>query len=166
MFLHSVFQLLIPANLVPNSPILIIVMMETMRSPETSVLTRGTRRQIQESNILHSHRSENLKSYTAIIFLSTTDRYSVFREVRISNLQIGIYFHEIISHSIITTSYPLPQLTGTVFSLRYELQILLIGVLHEIISLSITAGSTAVEVKPLAKSGCNWGLIVTWPVNQ
>jgi hypothetical protein len=36
-------------------------------SYETSVLTRATRRNILEDAILHSHRPENLKSYTYIL---------------------------------------------------------------------------------------------------
>jgi hypothetical protein len=84
--------------------------METIRYSETSVLTRATRRNISEDGILHSHSRERLKYYVAIISISTTDRYSVFREVRTSN--------------ITQQSYPLAQLTDTVFSVRYELQIL------------------------------------------
>jgi hypothetical protein len=37
--------------------------MEAMRSSETSVQTRPTRRYIPADNILHSHRRENFKSY-------------------------------------------------------------------------------------------------------
>jgi hypothetical protein len=38
-------------------------MMEAIRSSETSVLARATRRHIPEDCILHSHRRENLESY-------------------------------------------------------------------------------------------------------
>jgi hypothetical protein len=37
--------------------------MGAIRSSETSVHTRSTRRHIPEYSILHSHRRENLKSY-------------------------------------------------------------------------------------------------------
>jgi hypothetical protein len=55
-------RLLVTANVVPSSPILVILMMEAPSSSETLALTRTTRRNIQEDAILHSHRHENLKS--------------------------------------------------------------------------------------------------------
>jgi hypothetical protein len=62
----SLYRLLVTANVVLSSPILVILMMEELRSSETSVLTRASWYNILEYGILHSHRRGNLKSYIAL----------------------------------------------------------------------------------------------------
>jgi hypothetical protein len=57
---------LVTANVVPSSPILVIMMLEALSSSETSVLTRATGYIIPADGILHSHRCENLKSYVSL----------------------------------------------------------------------------------------------------
>jgi hypothetical protein len=61
-----VLLLLVTANVVPSSLILVTLMMEATRSSETSILIRATRRGILKGGILHSHCLENLKSYLAL----------------------------------------------------------------------------------------------------
>jgi hypothetical protein len=50
-----VHRLLVTANVVPSSQIL-VTLMEALRSPETPVLTRATRRNIPEDTILRNQQ--------------------------------------------------------------------------------------------------------------
>jgi hypothetical protein len=59
-------QLLVTAN-VPCSPILVTLMMEVVRSPETSVLTRTTWHNIPEDGTLHINLIDG-KFYWGVLF--------------------------------------------------------------------------------------------------
>jgi hypothetical protein len=67
--------LLVAANVIPTLPILVTLMMDAIRSSETSVL--ATRRNIPEDTILHSHRRENLKCYGGMQIYDKTEEIRV-----------------------------------------------------------------------------------------
>jgi hypothetical protein len=58
----SMLRLLVTANVVPSSLIISTLMMEAIRSSETSVLTRTTRRHIPQDGILQALSSIQIRS--------------------------------------------------------------------------------------------------------
>jgi hypothetical protein len=55
--------------------------LEALRSSETSVLTRATRRNIAEDGILHSHRRKILKSYIYLNWFSHSNYSGKFKRI-------------------------------------------------------------------------------------
>jgi hypothetical protein len=63
---ETVRRLLVTANVVPSSPILVPLMMKAIRSSETSVLTRATWRNTPEDGILQLGKRLDIQSQGVI----------------------------------------------------------------------------------------------------
>jgi hypothetical protein len=57
---RSLLRLLVTPNVVPSSPILVTLMMETVHYTETSVFRRAKRRNIPEDRVLQTRRKSHL----------------------------------------------------------------------------------------------------------
>jgi hypothetical protein len=86
----SMRRLLVTANVVPNSSILVTLMTEELSSCQSSVTTTATRRHIPEGRILPSHRRETIKSYIAFTDCALSRR----RNVSPVKYELGFYVPE------------------------------------------------------------------------
>jgi hypothetical protein len=82
VFLRSVLRLLVVANVVPTSPILVTVMLDAMFLLNVGFI-RAIQRNILEDAILHSHRRENLKIYKTLFKIEYLHQCLSFTDIQL-----------------------------------------------------------------------------------
>jgi hypothetical protein len=83
--MNSCLKLLLTLSLISS-----FLMMEEIYSSEASVITIAARRHVPEDGILHSHRRENLKSFTALTGWALQQRCNVL----LVTYELGFYIPE------------------------------------------------------------------------
>jgi hypothetical protein len=82
------------------SPILFTLIKEKIRSSEPSVLTWATRRHIPQDGILHSHRRDNQKSYTASSYLPTCLYIRLYCPMGETQRPVKLYSYKLMSRNL------------------------------------------------------------------
>jgi hypothetical protein len=86
---RNVLRPLIITNVVSSLPILVTLMMETLRSSERSVLTRATLHNFPKDGMLHSHRRENHISYICQMYFWCA-KFKIY-ETNLSRRELSTY---------------------------------------------------------------------------